>query len=98
MASTSHIVIESFEPVVGAETNLPLGKSRCRRCDGLMVHEHCSDLFDDTGKMDFPALRCIQCGEVVDPVILLNRLRFPGSAARRPTKRAINHFESRHMH
>ena len=23
--------------------------------------------------IDFPALRCVQCGEIVDPVILHNR-------------------------
>jgi hypothetical protein len=31
------------------------------------------DLHDDTGKIDFAALRCASCGEVIDPVILKNR-------------------------
>lgn len=94
MARTSQIVIENSEPVVGTELNLVLGKSRCRRCDGLMVHEHCMDLFDDTGRMEFPALRCVQCGEVVDAVILLNRLRPPLPDARRPTRWTMQHRES----
>ncbi|MGH7230218.1 MAG: hypothetical protein ACREJU_02525 [Nitrospiraceae bacterium] len=38
--------------------------TRCLRCSGLMVIERCSD---------FPVGRCVQCGEVIDPVILRNR-------------------------
>jgi hypothetical protein len=38
----------------------------CSRCKGLMVSEEYGD---------FPARRCIQCGEVIDPVILQNRQR-----------------------
>ena len=40
---------------------------RCPRCNGLMVAEWCEDL------SDYRAQRCVQCGEVVDPVILQNR-------------------------
>jgi hypothetical protein len=39
----------------------------CPRCSGLMVAEWCEDL------SDYRAQRCVQCGEVVDPVILQNR-------------------------
>ena len=42
---------------------------RCPRCSGLMVAEWCQDLSDHS------AQRCVQCGEVVDPVILQNRLQ-----------------------
>jgi hypothetical protein len=38
-----------------------------------MVIEHCFDLLDDTGHINFAAQRCVQCGELVDPVILMNR-------------------------
>ena len=38
--------------------------TRCSRCGGLMVMEQCFDLL---------ARRCVQCGEIVDPVILQNR-------------------------
>jgi hypothetical protein len=31
-------------------------------------------------------LRCLQCGNLVDAVILLNRLRGPASVKHRPTK------------
>lgn len=40
---------------------------RCPRCRGLMVAEWCEDL------SDYRAQRCVQCGEVIDPVILHNR-------------------------
>ena len=40
---------------------------RCPRCSGLMVAEWCEDL------SDYCAQRCLQCGEVIDPVILHNR-------------------------
>lgn len=89
---------ESSSQAITAEFHLVLGDSRCRRCDGLMVHEHCLDLLDDTGRMEFPALRCVQCGEVVDAVILLNRLRPPLSNARRPTKWTMKHRESSSVH
>ncbi|HEY4485617.1 MAG TPA: hypothetical protein VI702_04755 [Nitrospiria bacterium] len=45
----------------------------CPRCKGLMVTERMHDLHDDTGQMFFQAWHCIACGEVLDPVILMNR-------------------------
>ncbi len=41
----------------------------CPRCSGLLVAEWCQDL------SDYSAQRCVQCGEVIDPVILQNRLQ-----------------------
>ena len=43
---------------------------RCPRCNGLMVAEWCEDL------SDYRAQRCVQCGEVIDPVIQQNRQQF----------------------
>ena len=43
---------------------------RCPRCGGLMVAEWCQDL------SDYTVQRCVQCGEVIDPVILQNRRQF----------------------
>jgi hypothetical protein len=40
---------------------------RCPRCSGLMVAEWCQDL------SDYTVQRCVQCGEIVDQVILRNR-------------------------
>jgi hypothetical protein len=39
----------------------------CPRCSGLMVDEWSQDL------SDYRAQRCVQCGEMIDPVILHNR-------------------------
>lgn len=40
---------------------------RCPRCSGLMVTEWRDDLLEHVGQ------RCVQCGELIDPVILHNR-------------------------
>ena len=60
-------------------TNVPAASGRmesgqCTRCGGLMVADRYIDLLDDTGKLEFTADRCIQCGEVVDQTILRNRM------------------------
>jgi transposase len=49
--------------------NSPLVRSmdRCPRCGGLMVHEWGTDSMENAGQ------RCVQCGELVDSVILENR-------------------------
>jgi hypothetical protein len=38
-----------------------------------MVQDFCLDVLGNIGEADFAAKRCVQCGEVVDSVILLNR-------------------------
>src|SRR5574342_700798 len=48
-------------------------ESTCGRCGGLMVSDFCMDLLNSTGELEFAAKRCVQCGEVVDPVIQRNR-------------------------
>lgn len=55
----------------------PLGRTPiqdCVRCGGLLVLDHCMDLMDGTGQLEFAALRCVQCGDIIDPVILRNRV------------------------
>ena len=47
--------------------------STCPRCGGLMVQDFCLDVLGNMGESEFAAKRCVQCGEVVDSVILLNR-------------------------
>ena len=48
-------------------------QSVCARCGGLMVTDFCMDLLFCIGETEFAAQRCVQCGEIVDPVILRNR-------------------------
>ena len=58
---------------------------RCPRCSGLMVDEWGQDLSDHR------AQRCVQCGEMIDPVILSNRGALQGSmATQRAEKMLLN--------
>lgn len=43
------------------------------RCGGFMVSDCSMDLRDELGNCDVAAKRCVQCGDVVDPIILRNR-------------------------
>jgi hypothetical protein len=49
------------------------GSVHCSRCKGLMVVEQGFDSLIGAGPADVPLRRCVQCGEVIDPVILQNR-------------------------
>ncbi len=46
----------------------------CKRCGGLLSREGLFDLFDDTGQMRRWAQRCVQCGDIVDALILRRRM------------------------
>ena len=56
-------------------TTSPCSQNNCTRCSGQMTHEMCTDLQSDSGRTNFWAFRCIQCGDIVDEVILRNRSR-----------------------
>jgi hypothetical protein len=45
----------------------------CTRCGGLLVEERCMDIGESLGGYWFMAMRCVQCGDIVDEVILQNR-------------------------
>jgi len=45
----------------------------CHRCCGLLVEDHCYDLHNQVFRVT--TLRCISCGDIIDPVILENRRR-----------------------
>jgi hypothetical protein len=49
----------------------------CTRCQGLMTKETCMDLKDEMGIIRIVVLHCLNCGEVVDPLILEHRLSAP---------------------
>ena len=46
----------------------------CSRCGGTMVEETYMDIYSDYEDFQFQARHCIQCGDVIDPFILLNRM------------------------
>ena len=45
----------------------------CTRCGGLLVEERCMDIGESLGGYWFMAMRCVQCGDIIDEVILQNR-------------------------
>ena len=69
----------------------------CLRCGGLMVKEVSMDLWNSTSELECATRRCVQCGDIVDPVILRNRrirrepmaLHRPGNAL--PSNCAMKH-------
>ena len=50
---------------------------RCRRCRGLMVRERFYDGLSDNGRLDFGGVRCVQCGEILDPLINIHQHQRP---------------------
>lgn len=61
----------------------PARSIRCSRCNGLMVVEEGFDSLLGVSETTASLRRCVQCGEVIDPVILQNRqLRFGSQIGR----------------
>lgn len=58
----------------------------CSRCRGYMIRDSFLDLRDDTGCLQFEGWRCINCGEVVDPVVLAHRRDAPAHPYRGRTR------------
>jgi RNase P subunit RPR2 len=50
-----------------------LVRSTCLRCGGLMVKEFSLDLTNSSSEVECATRRCLQCGDILDPVILRNR-------------------------
>ncbi|MBI3810645.1 MAG: hypothetical protein HY283_00330 [Nitrospirae bacterium] len=93
MATAVGFPTEDLKEADAAHWEEVVDTAQCPRCGGLMVIEHCFDFMDDTGHLDFPAQRCVQCGELVDPVILHNRQVGPESIPvrrRRPSPAGVS--------
>ena len=45
---------------------------KCHRCGGLMTSDQFSDLLNST-ELLFDGWRCVNCGEIVDDIVLQNR-------------------------
>jgi len=61
-----------YETTLNRREN-PAASIQCFRCTGLMVVEESFDSIAGDAHAGFPVRRCVQCGEVIDPVILQNR-------------------------
>ena len=64
--------VESTPPQ-GSLTHPALRAVACWRCGGMLVEDHCMEM--DLGQMERGhwARRCIQCGDMIDEIILRNR-------------------------
>ncbi|HLZ35240.1 MAG TPA: hypothetical protein VKP13_14610 [Nitrospira sp.] len=47
----------------------------CRRCGGFQLWNHFESRKDTTAAWEYDGWLCMNCGEIVDPLILLNRDR-----------------------
>lgn len=68
----------NFEKIANSDT--------CTRCGGFMVSHWCMNVNYDAGGMEILTQRCLQCGEVIDPVILENRLNPEREAMKKKTR------------
>lgn len=55
---------------------------KCTRCQGLMVADHLLDMQESYVPMWMHGLRCISCGNIVDPLINRHRMIQKSGAAR----------------
>lgn len=60
----------------------------CQRCGGLLVSERMDSPADPLLEQHIPGLRCVQCGDILDQVILRNRM-YSGTAGRRKPKEDV---------
>jgi hypothetical protein len=47
--------------------------SACSRCGGLLVKTFCITPKEGIADFQIDVMKCLQCGDIVDPVILKNR-------------------------
>ena len=47
---------------------------QCARCDGFMVSDNLIDLQESSIPMWMKGWRCVSCGNIVDPLILRQRM------------------------
>lgn len=42
---------------------------KCGRCDGTLVNEHFTDILAESRQIQCQGWRCINCGNITDPLI-----------------------------
>ena len=55
---------------------------QCQRCQGHMVGDHFMDLLNVTGEIVFNGWRCLNCGNITDPVIVRHHQSIEGVSAK----------------
>ena len=66
-----HAHVNGNSHLEGCPTTSRQDPDACCRCGGLMKAESVFDLVEN--EIEFMSARCLQCGDIVDPVILMNR-------------------------
>jgi ribosomal protein S27AE len=82
----SPIKREEAHSASSTKTVDPRLSDTCTRCGGFMVSHWCMNVNYDAGGMEILTKRCLQCGEVIDPVILENRLNPQREAMKKKTR------------
>jgi len=84
--------LESVPPTTSTSNTAPVkaeqskNSDKCSRCGGFMVSHWCMNVNYDAGGMEILTQRCLQCGEVIDPVILENRQHPEREALKKKTR------------
>jgi hypothetical protein len=61
---------------------------RCPKCENLMVTERFTD-HQQSGKFSFIGWRCLSCGLILDPTILLHRRQKRSEGASKPKRKVL---------
>ena len=64
----------------------PIRHDACTRYGGLMVLAHYVDLQGHAGEVIFKGLRCTNCGEFIDQMVLANRMKLMPQSLDGPKK------------
>lgn len=67
---------------------------RCQRCQGYMVRDQFMDILNVSGELDFKGWRCLNCGDIVDPVIVHHHLSVASTPVR-PRRRWWSQIRAR---
>jgi hypothetical protein len=62
---------------------------KCMRCNGLMIVDHLVDMKESYVPMWMEAMRCLSCGNIVDPLIHYHRADCRVPRAMRLTSRMV---------
>ena len=88
MATTASVPGEGLYETTAWSWTRILATNACPRCGGLLVRTPFVDLLEEGAHPDHAARRCVQCGEIIDPIILRNRSPRRSSTVE-PDRRAL---------
>ncbi len=78
--------VPTIQKATPVELEKTVSPDACTRCGGLLVSHWCMNVNYDAGGMEILTKRCLQCGEVIDPVILENRQHPEREAMKKKTR------------